>query len=211
MPEITLPDGSVRRYTAPVTGAAIAADIGPGLARAALVAVVNGEQMDLDRTIGTDATVSLVTRRDEAALEIIRHDAAHVMAEAVLELFPETQVTIGPAIETGFYYDFYRPTPFTPADLERIEQRMHEIVDRDEAISREVWTREDAVGHYRRTNEPFKVEIVEQIPEDQTISFYRQGGFLDLCRGPHAPSTRHVGHAFKLMSLAGAYWRGDSA
>ena len=210
MPEITLPDGSVRRYTAPVTGAAIAADIGPGLARAALVAVVNGEQMDLDRTIGTDATVSLVTRRDGAALEIIRHDAAHVMAEAVLELFPETQVTIGPAIETGFYYDFYRPTPFTPDDLERIEQRMHEIVDRDEAISREVWTREDAVGHYRRTNEPFKVEIVEQIPEDQTISFYRQGGFLDLCRGPHAPSTRHVGHAFKLMSLAGAYWRGDS-
>ena len=210
MPDITLPDGSIRQYDRPVTGAEIAADIGPGLARAALIAVVDGRELDLDQAIETDAAVSLLTRRDEAALEIIRHDAAHVMAEAVLELYPETQVTIGPAIENGFYYDFHRPEPFTLEDLERIEQRMHEIVKRDEPIRREVWSREEAVEHYRRTNEPFKVEIVEQIDRDQTLSFYRQGGFLDLCRGPHAPSTGHVGHAFKLMSVAGAYWRGDS-
>ena len=210
MPDITLPDGSIRQYDRPVTGAEIAADIGPGLARAALIAVVDGRELDLDQAIETDAAVSLLTRRDEAALEIIRHDAAHVMAEAVLELYPETQVTIGPAIENGFYYDFHRPEPFTLEDLGRIEQRMHEIVKRDEPIRREVWSREEAVEHYRRTNEPFKVEIVEQIDRDQTLSFYRQGGFLDLCRGPHAPSTGHVGHAFKLMSVAGAYWRGDS-
>ena len=210
MPDITLPDGSIRQYDRPVTGAEIAADIGPGLARAALIAVVDGCELDLDQAIETDAAVSLLTRRDEAALEIIRHDAAHVMAEAVLELYPETQVTIGPAIENGFYYDFHRPEPFTLEDLGRIEQRMHEIVKRDEPIRREVWSREEAVEHYRRTNEPFKVEIVEQIDRDQTLSFYRQGGFLDLCRGPHAPSTGHVGHAFKLMSVAGAYWRGDS-
>ncbi len=210
MPDITLPDGSIRQYDRPVTGAEIAADIGPGLARAALIAVVDGRELDLDQAIGTDAAVSLVTRRDEAALEIIRHDAAHVMAEAVLELYPETQVTIGPAIENGFYYDFNRSAPFTLEDLGRIEQRMHEIVDRDEPIRREVWSREEAVEHYRRADEPFKVEIVEQIGPDQPLSFYRQGGFLDLCRGPHAPSTGHVGHAFKLMSVAGAYWRGDS-
>ena len=210
MPDITLPDGSIRQYDRPVTGAEIAADIGPGLARAALIAVVDGLELDLDQAIETDAAVSLLTRRDEAALEIIRHDAAHVMAEAVLELYPETQVTIGPAIENGFYYDFHRPEPFTLEDLGRIEQRMHEIVKRDEPIRREVWSREEAVEHYRRTNEPFKVEIVEQIDRDQILSFYRQGGFLDLCRGPHAPSTGHVGHAFKLMSVAGAYWRGDS-
>ncbi|MCY4591637.1 MAG: threonine--tRNA ligase [Alphaproteobacteria bacterium] len=210
MPDITLPDGSIRQYDRPVTGAEIAADIGPGLARAALVAVVDDRELDLDQAIETNAAVSLLTRRDEAALEIIRHDAAHVMAEAVLELYPETQVTIGPAIENGFYYDFHRPEPFTLEDLGRIERRMHEIVDRDEPIRREVWSREEAVEHYRRTDEPFKVEIVEQIDRDQILSFYRQGGFLDLCRGPHAPSTGHVGHAFKLMSVAGAYWRGDS-
>ena len=209
MPAITLPDGSVRRYDGPVTAAEIAADIGPGLARAALAALVDGEPRDLARPIAEDATVSLVTRRDPAALEIVRHDAAHAMAEAVLELWPETQVTIGPAIENGFYYDFHRAEKFTPEDLERIEARMHEIVDRDEPIRREEWTREAAVAHYRRENEPFKVELVEGIPEGEAISFYRQGGFLDLCRGPHAPSTRHVGHAFKLTSLAGAYWRGD--
>ena len=180
MPDITLPDGSIRQYDRPVTGAEIAADIGPGLARAALIAVVDGCELDLDQAIETDAAVSLLTRRDEAALEIIRHDAAHVMAEAVLELYPETQVTIGPAIENGFYYDFHRPEPFTLEDLGRIEQRMHEIVKRDEPIRREVWSREEAVEHYRRTNEPFKVEIVEQIDRDQTLSFYRQGGFLDL-------------------------------
>ena len=211
MPDITLPDGSRRCYDVPVTGAMIAADIGAGLAKAAMMVIVDGGERDLAATIAHDASVAIVTRRDDAALELIRHDSAHVMAEAVLELFPGTQVTIGPAIENGFYYDFHRETPFTPDDLVLIEQRMHEIVDRDEIISREVWSRDEAIAHYRAVNEPFKVELVEGIPAGDAISFYRQGGFLDLCRGPHVPSTRHVGHAFKLMSLAGAYWRGDSS
>jgi len=210
MPNITLPDGSVRSFDKPVSGAELAADIGPGLAKAAMMVVVDGEERDLSRPIENDAQVSIVTRRDEAALELIRHDTAHVMAEAVLELFPEAQVTIGPAIENGFYYDFYRETPFTPDDLAVIEKRMHEIVDRDEEIVREVWSRDEAVEHYKQVNEPFKVELVETIPADERISFYRQGNFLDLCRGPHVPSTKHIGHAFKLMNLAGAYWRGDS-
>jgi len=210
MPNITLPDGSVRSFDKPVSGAELAADIGPGLAKAAMMVVVDGEERDLSRPIESDAEVSIVTRRDEAALELIRHDTAHVMAEAVLELFPEAQVTIGPAIENGFYYDFHRETPFTPDDLAVIEKRMHEIVDRDEEIVREVWSRDEAVEHYKTVNEPFKVELVETIPADERISFYRQGNFLDLCRGPHVPSTKHIGHAFKLMNLAGAYWRGDS-
>jgi threonyl-tRNA synthetase len=210
MPKITLPDGSVRGFEAPVSGAELAADIGPGLAKAAMIVVVDGEERDLSRPIEHDAKVSIVTRKDEAALELIRHDTAHVMAEAVLELFPEAQVTIGPAIDNGFYYDFYRETPFTPDDLVVIEKRMHEIVDRDEVLVREEWSRDEAVEHYKKVNEPFKVELVETIPADERISFYRQGNFLDLCRGPHVPSTKHIGHAFKLMNLAGAYWRGDS-
>ena len=211
MPAITLPDGSVRSYDAPVTPAAVAADIGPGLAKAAFIAEVDGKPVDLDHVIEQDAKLALVTRKDDKALEHIRHDCAHILAEAVLELYPGTQVTIGPSIENGFYYDFYRPNqPFTPDDLEKIEQRMHEIVDRDEAIVREEWTREQAVEHYKATNEPFKVELTEAIPAGETISFYRQGNFLDLCRGPHGPSTKGVGHAFKLMRVAGAYWRGDS-
>ena len=210
MPNITLPDGSVRSFDKPVSGAELAADIGPGLAKAAMIVVVDGEERDLARPIEDDASVSIVTRRDPAALELIRHDTAHVMAEAVLELYPDAQVTIGPAIENGFYYDFHREIPFTPDDLEDIEKRMHEIVDRDEMIAREVWSRDEAVEHYKKVNEPFKVELVETIPADERISFYRQGNFLDLCRGPHVPSTKHIGHAFKLMTLAGAYWRGDS-
>ena len=210
MPIITLPDGSQRPYDAPVTPGQVAADIGPGLAKAALIAVVDGQEVDLSHTIEADAQLALVTRKDAAALEVIRHDCAHIMAEAVLELFPDTQVTIGPAIENGFYYDFHRATPFSTEDLEGIEKRMHEIVDRDEPIVREEWTRDQAVEHYKETNEPFKVELTEVIPEGETISFYRQGNFLDLCRGPHAPSTKAVGHAFKLMKVAGAYWRGDS-
>ena len=211
MPAITLPDGSVRSYDAPVTPAAVAADIGPGLAKAAFIAEVDGKPVDLDHVIEQDAKLALVTRKDDKALAHIRHDCAHILAEAVLELYPGTQVTIGPSIENGFYYDFYRPNqPFTPDDLEKIEQRMHEIVDRDEAIVREEWTREQAVEHYKATNEPFKVELTEAIPAGETISFYRQGKFLDLCRGPHGPSTKGVGHAFKLMRVAGAYWRGDS-
>ena len=210
MPKITLPDGSVRSYDGPVTAATIASDIGPGLAKAALIAVVDGDQWDLSRPIETDAVVALVTAKDDAALALLRHDCAHVMAEAVLELFPETQVTIGPAIENGFYYDFHRDTAFSEDDLAAIEKRMHEIVDRDEAIVRSVWSRDDAVAFYQKNNEPFKVELVEAIPADETVTFYQQGNFIDLCRGPHAPSTGKIGHAFKLMKVAGAYWRGDS-
>ena len=210
MPVISLPDGSTRSYDNAVTPATIAADIGPGLAKAALAAVVNGAEWDLSRAIDTDAELQLITSRDEAALALIRHDCAHVLAEAVLELFPETQVTIGPAIENGFYYDFYRETPFSTDDLAVIETRMHEIVDRDEAIERGVWSRDEAIAFYQKNNEPFKVELVEAIPQDESVSYYTQGDFIDLCRGPHAPSTGRIGHAFKLMKVAGAYWRGDS-
>ena len=210
MPNITLPDGSVRSYDGPVTAADIASDIGPGLAKAALIAVVDDAEWDLSRPIESDAKVALVTTKDDAALALLRHDCAHVMAEAVLELFPETQVTIGPSIENGFYYDFYRETAFSENDLATIEKRMHDIVDRDEAIVRSVWSRDEAVAFYRKNNEPFKVELVEAIPDDQALTFYQQGNFIDLCRGPHAPSTGRIGHAFKLMKVAGAYWRGDS-
>jgi len=210
MPNITLPDGSQRNYDGPVTPATVAADIGPGLAKAALLAVVDGAEWDLSRPIDGDASLSLITAKDTAALALLRHDCAHVMAEAVLELFPETQVTIGPAIENGFYYDFHRETAFSEDDLAAIEARMHEIVDRDEEIVRSVWTRDEAVDFYKKNNEPFKVELVEAIPADETVTFYRQGDFIDLCRGPHLPSTGKLGHAFKLMKVAGAYWRGDS-
>ena len=211
MPNLTLPDGSVRNFDASITGLQLANDIGPGLAKAALIVLVDGVECDLDHEITQDSNVSLITRSDELALKLIRHDCAHVMAAAVQELFPETQVTIGPSIENGFYYDFFRKTPFAQDDLETIEKRMHELVDRDDKVKREVWNRERAIEHYKGLNEPFKVELVESIPEGEVLSFYRQGNFLDLCRGPHAPSTRHIGHAFKLMSVAGAYWRGDSS
>ena len=210
MPVITLPDNSQRDYAGPVTAAQIAADIGPGLAKAALAAVVNGAEWDLNRPIEDDAELQLITARDTAALELIRHDCAHILAEAVLELFPETQVTIGPAIENGFYYDFFRETPFSTDDLAVIEQRMHDIVDRDEVIERGEWTRDEAVDFYRQKNEPFKIELVEAIPQGESVSYYTQGDFIDLCRGPHLASTGRAGHAFKLMKVAGAYWRGDS-
>ena len=211
MPTVTLPDGSTRSYDAPVTAAQIAADIGPGLAKAAMLAVVDGEEWDLGRAIEDDAALSLITNKDDAILATIRHDAAHVMAEAVLELYPETQVTIGPAIENGFYYDFFRETAFGEEDLAAIEKRMHDIVDRDEPIIRNVWTRDEAVAFYKEKDEPFKIELVETIPAGETVTFYQQGDFVDLCRGPHLASTGRMGHAFKLMSLAGAYWRGDSS
>lgn len=210
MPNITLPDGSVRSFDAPVTPADVAADIGPGLAKAALLATVDGDEWDLTRLVDADAKMALITAKDDAALALLRHDCAHVMAEAVLELYPETQVTIGPAIENGFYYDFHRETAFSEDDLAAIEKRMHEIVDRDEAITRHVWTRDEAVAFYEKNNEPFKVELVAAIPADETVTFYKQGDFIDLCRGPHLPSTGKLGHAFKLMKVAGAYWRGDS-
>ncbi|MGE0669279.1 MAG: threonine--tRNA ligase [Sphingomonadales bacterium] len=208
--KITLPDGSARQFDGPVTGAALAADIGPGLAKAALAVLVDGQEWDLTRTIARDAKVSIITRRDEAGLELLRHDAAHVMAEAVKELYPDTQVTIGPAIEDGFYYDFARDEPFTPEDLEKIEQRMREIVDRDEEIVREEWDRDAAVAFFKSIGEDYKAEIIASIPEGEAIGLYRQGDFIDLCRGPHLPSTGKLGKAFKLMKLAGAYWRGNS-
>ena len=211
MPTISLPDGSERQYEVAVTPAQIASDIGPGLAKAAMAAVVDGADWDLTRAIEEDSTVVLITAKNtDAALELVRHDCAHIMAEAVLELYPDTQVTIGPAIENGFYYDFHREQPFTTDDLDAIEKRMHDIVDRDEPIERAVWTRDEAVAFYREKNEPFKIELVEAIPQDETVSYYTQGQFIDLCRGPHLPSTGRAGHAFKLMKVAGAYWRGDS-
>ena len=210
MPVITLPDGSKREYAQPVTPYDVAADIGPGLAKAALAARVDDQMIDLSRVLEKDTALALVTAKDADSIDLLRHDAAHVMAEAVLELFPETQVTIGPSIENGCYYDFYREVAFSEDDLAAIEKRMHDIVDRDEAITREVWTRNEAVAFYKENNEPFKVELVDAIPEDETVTFYRQGDFIDLCRGPHMPSTGRLGHAFKLMKTAGAYWRGDS-
>jgi threonyl-tRNA synthetase len=210
MVAITLPDGSVRTYDQPLTGAALAADIGPGLAKAALALRIDGEMKDLNMLLDRDLKVAIVTRKDADALELLRHDAAHVMAEAVQELYPNTQVTIGPAIENGFYYDFARDEPFTPADLEKIEVRMREIVDRDEPIVREVWTRDDAVAHFKEIGEKYKAELIEAIPAGEDVSIYRQGNWKDLCRGPHLPSTGKLGKAFKLTKLAGAYWRGDA-
>ncbi len=210
MVAITLPDGSVRTFDEAVTGLQVAADIGPGLAKAALAVRVNGEMKDLSEPIASDGKISIVTAKDEDALELIRHDAAHVMAEAVKELFPETQVTIGPAIDNGFYYDFARPTPFIPEDLEKIEARMLEIVGRDETITRQLWKRDEAISFFHDRGDLYKAEIIRDLPGDEEISVYRQGDFIDLCRGPHLPSTGKLGKAFKLMKLAGAYWRGDA-
>ena len=211
MVAITLPDGSERRYDGPVTGTKIAEDIGPGLAKAALAIKVNGALRDLYREIAEDAAVEIVTAGHEDALELLRHDCAHVLAEAVKELFPDTQVTFGPAIENGFYYDFARQDPFTPEDLQIIEKRMHEIVARNEAIAREVWARQEAIDYFLSIGEAYKAEHIATLPEDEEISIYRQGEWLDLCIGPHLPSTAKLGHAFKLMRVSGAYWRGDAS
>ncbi|SDD25257.1 threonine--tRNA ligase [Kordiimonas lacus] len=208
---LRLPDGSVRTFDGPVTGTTLAADIGPGLLKAALAIKVNGEMWDLTREIEEDADVSIVTKRDtEDALDLLRHDCAHVMAEAVQELFPGTQVTIGPNIQDGFFYDFARDKPFTEDDLAVIEKRMHEIVARNEDITREVWDRDDAIAYFKKIGEHYKAEIISDLPEGEPITVYRQGEWLDLCRGPHLPSTGKLGDAFKLMKVAGAYWRGDS-
>jgi len=207
---ITLPNQDKKKYNQPVTSMQIAEEISKNLASNAFLSLVNGELWDLEREIEVDSTVSILTKKNKEILDVIRHDAAHIMAEAVLELFPETQATIGPSIENGFYYDFFREKKFSLTDLEFIEKRMHEIVDRDEKIFREVWTRKKALEHYSQNNENFKIELVNAIPEDQPITFYRQGDFLDLCRGPHTSSTKKLGHAFKLTKLAGSYWRGDS-
>jgi threonyl-tRNA synthetase len=209
MPAITLPDGSVRRFEAAVTGTDIAAAIGPGLARAALAMKVDGQIQDLTREVATDASVVFITRRDPDALAMIRHDAAHVLAEAVQSLFPGTQVTIGPAIENGFYYDFARNEPFTPADFPAIEARMRDIVVRNASFQREAWDREEAIAFFEARGERYKAQLIRDLPNTETITIYRQGEWLDLCRGPHMRSTGDVGTAFKLMKVAGAYWRGD--
>jgi len=209
MPAITLPDGSVRRFDAPVTGTEVAAAIGPGLARAALAMKVDGALSDLSRTIEDDAAVVFVTRRDPDALGMIRHDAAHVLAEAVQSLFPGTQVTIGPSIENGFYYDFARNEPFTPDDFGQIEARMREIIARNAPFEREVWDREEAMRFFGARGEAYKAELIRDLPASETITLYKQGDWIDLCRGPHMRGTGDVGAAFKLMKVAGAYWRGD--
>ena len=211
MPVITLPDGSTRSYETPVSVMHVAADIGAGLAKATLAGRVNGELVDASFIIQNDVSLAIVTSRDADALELFRHDAAHVMAQAVQELFPGTQVTIGPAIEDGFYYDFAREEAFTPADLNKIEQKMHEIVKRDLPILREVMDREEAMKVFAEKGETYKVEIIDDIiPAGEEVTIYRQGDWFDVCRGPHLPSTGKLGKAFKLMKLAGAYWRGDS-
>src|SRR5688572_11597657 len=211
MPTITFPDGKQRSFDAPVTGLEIAQGISPSLAKKSVVIKVNGEAWDLTRPIVADARVELVTRDSPEALEVFRHDAAHVLAQAVQESFPGTQITFGPATESGFYYDFVRDEPFTEADLEKIEAKMKEIVKRDLPIRREVWDRAQAIEHFHKAGEKYKAEwIAEGIAPDAEISVYRQGDqWLDLCTGPHLPSTGKLGTAFKLMKVSGAYWRGD--
>jgi threonyl-tRNA synthetase len=207
---ITLPDGSTRQFQGPVSGADLAADIGPGLLKAALAIRLKGEMRDLATIIEHDCEVSIVTARDDDALQLLRHDCAHVLAQAVQDLFPGTQVTIGPSIDNGFYYDFARDVPFTPDDLPRIEKRMAEIVDADLPFVREVRDRDDAIALFESMGEEYKAELIRDLPETEEISLYRQGDWIDLCRGPHLPSTGKLGKAFKLMKIAGAYWRGDS-
>jgi threonyl-tRNA synthetase len=210
MVSITLPDGSQRQFDGSVSGTELAADIGPGLAKAALAIRVGGEMKDLATILDSDAEVAIITERDDEALELIRHDTAHVLAEAVQELFPGTQVTIGPNIENGFYYDFAREEPFSTDDLESIETKMHEIIARDSAFERHVWERDVAVKYFEDKGEAYKAEIIGDLPDNEEVSIYTQGAWTDLCRGPHLPSTGRVGKAFKLMKVAGAYWRGDS-
>ena len=208
MPVITLPDGSQREFAEPVTIAQVAQSIGAGLARAALAGKVDGHLVDTSYRIETDTNLGIVTDKDPEGLEIIRHSTAHLLASAVKELFPEAQVTIGPVIENGFYYDFAFKRPFTPEDLNAIEKRMSELAKRDIPITREVWKRDEATNFFKSIGEHYKAELIEAIPEGQAVSLYREGNFVDLCRGPHAPSTAKL-KVFKLMKVAGAYWRGD--
>ena len=209
MPAIMLPDGSVRQFDAPVSGTDVAAAIGPGLARAALAMKFNGKPVDLSTTIDDDAAVVFITRRDPEALELIRHDAAHVLAEAVQALYPGTQVTIGPSIENGFYYDFARNEPFTPEDFPAIEAKMRDIIGRAARFERREVDRDEAIAFFQDKGEKYKAQLIQDLPATETISLYSQGEWVDLCRGPHMRSTADVGTAFKLMKVAGAYWRGD--
>ena len=208
MPKVTLPDGSVRSFDAPVTVAEVAASIGAGLARAALAGKVDGRLVDTSHRIDGDAALAIITDRDPDGLEVIRHSTAHLLAYAVKELFPEAQVTIGPVVENGFYYDFAYKRPFTPEDLAAIEKRMAELAKKDIPVSREVWARDEAVKFFLGMGEKYKGELIAAIPSNEDVSLYREGDFIDLCRGPHVPSTGKL-KAFKLMKVAGAYWRGD--
>ncbi len=211
MIDLTFPDGQSRAFPQGVTGRDVAAAISPSLEKKALLVKLDGRLLDLARPLPGGGAIEIVTRDAPEALEVIRHDTAHVLAEAVQELFPGTQVTIGPNVEDGFYYDFAREEPFSLDDFPAIEARMRQIVGRDEVISREEWDRDEAIAHFEAIGEKYKAQIIRDIPADQPISVYRQGAWKDLCRGPHLPSTRHVGKAFKLTKLAGAYWRGDQA
>ena len=210
MVHVTFPDGARREFPQNITGLDIAKGISPSLVKRSVAMVVDGQAADLSDPIERDAKLEFISREDPRALELIRHDAAHVLAEAVQALWPGTQVTIGPVIENGFYYDFYRNQPFTPEDLPVIEKKMREIVARDKPFTKEVWSREKTKQTFRDMGEQFKVELVDAIPEDQQIKIYKQGDWFDLCRGPHMTSTGKIGNAFKLMKVAGAYWRGDS-
>ena len=210
MVSITLPDGNIKKYNSAVTGAQIAKDIAPSLLKKALVVEVDGEFKDLEIEISKDSKVKIITMDDDYALELIRHDSAHCMAMAVQELFPGTQVTIGPVIENGFYYDFARDEPFSDSDLKKIEKKMNEIIDKDPKTTREVWDRDKAIQHFKKIGENYKAEIIESIPKGEELSIYFHGDWHDLCRGPHLPSLGRIGKAFKLMKVAGAYWRGDS-
>jgi len=207
---LTLPDGAKQQFDKPLTGIAFAESISKSLAKKALALKINGEAVDLATVIDSDCEIAVLTASDEEGVDLMRHDCAHILAEAVQELFPDTQVTIGPVIENGFYYDFARETPFSLDDLEKIEVRMRDIVDRDEEIIREVWNRDEAIAHFRDIGEIYKADIIASIPAGEDVSVYRQGDWKDLCRGPHLPSTGKLGKAFKLTKLAGAYWRGDS-
>ena len=210
MISVTFPDGAARQYEPGVTGLDIAKGISPSLAKRTVAMALDGELADLAEAINKDARIEFVMREDPRALELIRHDCAHVLAEAVQTLYPGTQVTIGPVIENGFYYDFFRAEPFTPDDFAAIEKKMREIIARDRPFTKEIWSRADAISFFEKNGEAFKVELVQAIPADQDLKIYKQGDWLDLCRGPHMTSTGKIGSAFKLMKVAGAYWRGDS-
>ena len=210
MISISLSDGKIKKYKSPVTGNQIAKDIAPSLFKKALAAQVDGEYKDLNVEIAKDSNVKIITMDDDYALELLRHDSAHCMAMAVQQLFPGTQVTIGPVIENGFYYDFARDEPFSDSDLEKIEKKMYEIIEQDPKTTREVWDRNKAIKHFKNLGEHYKAEIIDSIPKNEEVSIYFHGPWHDLCRGPHLPSLGKIGKAFKLMKVAGAYWRGDS-
>src|SRR5437763_508926 len=209
MPSIRLPDGAIKRFDAPISVADVAASIGPGLAKAALAGKVDGKVVDTSYVIDRDAQLAIVTDKDAEGLDVVRHSTAHLLAYAVKQLFPEAQVTIGPVIEDGFYYDFSYKRPFTPEDLAAIERRMGELAKKDEPVVRTEMPRDDAVKFFEDMGEHYKAEIIASIPSNEPISLYREGDFIDLCRGPHVPSTGKL-RVFKLMKVAGAYWRGDS-